>query len=290
MYSCKKLLSLNFGRFGKLTREYLPELIPWTSEGRYLIDKRQKGDRKELDFKWTLKDGRNIRFEIADEYDLVLVAQQMNDGFVREVNLCKALDSKFNDFAAIHFEMIKRCLPFRGSLLGFHENKLVCFRIIRYIESCDFEAAFGPPLKPGTEPKVVFKSDYANDITKLPSKNEKCKIIWNFLFTCEHQINQFIPVGTKKIAFGEAVFVHSDFQSRSIGKAICHASEELAHLNGCEYIANITVAKNSSNIAFRKNFQRLFAFPYDKYIVDGKIVFKNLEDDATEANVFLGKL
>uniref|UniRef100_A0A914PPR0 RNA ligase domain-containing protein n=1 Tax=Panagrolaimus davidi TaxID=227884 RepID=A0A914PPR0_9BILA len=213
MYSCKKLLKFNFFKFGINTfkRGYIPELIPWTSDG-YLIDKRQRGDREILDLKWKLKDGRKIRFEIADEYDLVLIAQQMNDGFIREVNICKALNAKFDDFAALHFEMIKHCLPFRGTLLGFYENKLVCFRIIRYIDSSDFVTAFGPPLKPGTEPKIIFKPDYAEEIAKLPVSNKKCQILVNFLQTCEHQINQFIPPETKKIAFGEAVFVHNNFK------------------------------------------------------------------------------
>uniref|UniRef100_A0A7E4VH39 N-acetyltransferase domain-containing protein n=1 Tax=Panagrellus redivivus TaxID=6233 RepID=A0A7E4VH39_PANRE len=265
--------------------------VPPLEQKNYIIDARKPGERQQYGDVHVLKDGRSIRFEIADEKDTELVAEQFIDGFLKHTSILRAMNAKREDLGDLMYGMTREILPSGGTLLGLHENKVACFRMVRYVQHDKLEEMYGPLSKPGDPtPVPVFPEDYGALIDAVPEGSFPARVITVMLTVPERQLGKFLPLDIKNLAFGEAVNVHQEFQQNDLGTHISALSEKLAVENGCNYIGNITVAAASSRIAAKKGFKVLYSMPYDKFYVHGKLIFKNLWDGATASNLNLGKL
>uniref|UniRef100_A0A7E4WB82 N-acetyltransferase domain-containing protein n=1 Tax=Panagrellus redivivus TaxID=6233 RepID=A0A7E4WB82_PANRE len=270
---------------------HLRRLSSTVPKAIYRIDTRKIGEREQYGDVHVLRDGRTIRYEIADEKDVDLITEQFVDGFVKHTNIVHAMNATHDDLREHTYELTRGILPSRGTLLGFYENKLACFRLVRYVQHDDIVKMYGPLSKPGDPtPVPSFPDDYGTLIDAVPLNNFPARVVTVLLTVMEQQLGKFLPLDVKNLAFGEAVNVHAAFQKQDLGTHISALSEKLAVENGCNYIANITVATASSRIAAKKGFRVLYSMPYNKFYVHGKLIFQNLNDGATAANLNLGKL
>uniref|UniRef100_A0A7E4ZYM6 N-acetyltransferase domain-containing protein n=1 Tax=Panagrellus redivivus TaxID=6233 RepID=A0A7E4ZYM6_PANRE len=257
----------------------------------YLYDHRPRGERKRYGDIHVLRDGRAIRFEIADENDEELIAEQFIDGFLKHSTVFQALNVTNEDLQEGTYELARSILPSRGTILGFHENKLVCFRLVRYVHHDEIPKVYGSRSKPGDPPPVpVFPKDFDTLVDAVPLSNFAARVEYVLLTAPELQLGKFLPSDVTNVAFGEAINVHEDFQKLGLGTHLSALSEKLAVENGCNYIANVTIATASNRIAEKKNFRVLCSLPFDKFYVHGQLFFQNLKDGATSANLNLGKL
>uniref|UniRef100_A0A7E4ZW22 DM10 domain-containing protein n=1 Tax=Panagrellus redivivus TaxID=6233 RepID=A0A7E4ZW22_PANRE len=171
---------------------------------RYFPETTRISERNQYGNAHMLKDGRLIRFEIANENDTELVAERFIDGFLKHSSILKALDAKRKDLDEIMiYEMTQKMLLCRGTLLGFHENKLACFRMVRYIRHDKLAEAFGPLSKFGDPTPVA--TDYGTLIDAIPYGSFPARVMAVMMAVHERRLGKFLPLDVTNLAFGQAV-------------------------------------------------------------------------------------
>uniref|UniRef100_A0A7E4V5E4 N-acetyltransferase domain-containing protein n=1 Tax=Panagrellus redivivus TaxID=6233 RepID=A0A7E4V5E4_PANRE len=255
----------------------------------YFYKDKRIGERRSYGKPLELKDGRTIHFEIADEKDEDLLLNQYLDGFVNQISYFRAFDITHDDYRDLFREHVKMLLPVGGTMFGFHEDNLVCFRLVTYHNHDDIPEVFGPLANPGDPPPVVeFPKDigplvnagrtFRSVIVPNEARTYYPRLSMVVLELVEKQIGKFLPADVKNLAYAEGLFVHDEFQRNGISEYLSDVSDDLAIEHGCNYVANITVATASTEMSKKRNFKTLFHIPYDQLYVNGELEFKDLWD------------
>uniref|UniRef100_A0A7E4VF95 SET domain-containing protein n=1 Tax=Panagrellus redivivus TaxID=6233 RepID=A0A7E4VF95_PANRE len=149
----------------RATARFIPRGLSTTSLCRvnqpvkqtYFYKDNRIGERRSYGKPLHLKDGRTIRFEIADEKDEDLLLNQYLDGFVNKISYMRAFNATREEYHDSFKEHVKMLLPVGGTMFGFHEDNLVSLCLSTYHKHDDIPKTFGPLANPGANCRIGFE-------------------------------------------------------------------------------------------------------------------------------------
>uniref|UniRef100_A0AC34FB61 N-acetyltransferase domain-containing protein n=1 Tax=Panagrolaimus sp. ES5 TaxID=591445 RepID=A0AC34FB61_9BILA len=268
--------------FNEIKHYRIPPRLPYVNG--YVNDFRE--DRPILS---TIKyRNRELQIELLDENDTGLVGQLYADQFMKENSMVCALNGTPEELAQFFYDDVASKLSSNMSMLVKDGDKCIGYHVVDKIERENFDNYFsnGTHME---KPYLDFKDNYAEDIKNGRFESEKANTIAALLNAPFSQTLRFLPQDVNCLLYFEVVGIDKNYQNCGIFPELVRLMTKIGKENGCDYGVVYSIAKESANISL-KVWKHLFTFPYDKFKVDGKVIFKNLSDGAKGIVVTYTKL
>jgi hypothetical protein len=255
----------------------------------FLLDTREKGERKVINSEWISKTGKNpIRIEMIDRKDFDLIGQFFTWHFAKHSNICRCLKMSYKDLEPFCLELLDSFIDKPLSFAAFDEEKLVAIKLNNTHTAEEFPEMYSEGLY-HPNPKYEIKNDYS-EIIKSSPYNLKCNHIYGIYMDVVKNTGKFLPNNCKKIGVLEATGIHEKYMGCGLIHYLYALSVKKFAEENCDNFASYCVAAATYESGKKIGMKHFIGLPYDAVKVDGKFPLFDMYDGATTFRAMLGNV